>query len=185
MLFHRHRGDGAPEPPPSPYDDDRDHSLVVLLTFGIFFSFVVLYLVAGLVWASAIAAFAVALSVCYLRARRRAALARLAAAAGVGGRARLARSSSGGLDNLHLRPAALLLPAFAYKRGAGEAAGSPGWAQCVICIGLVQAGEMVRRLPACKHLFHAECIDTWLRSHSTCPICRAVVVDGRSSQPPV
>ncbi|XP_020170256.1 uncharacterized protein [Aegilops tauschii subsp. strangulata] len=177
------RQHGAPEA--SPYDDDRDHSLVVLLTFAIFFSFVVLYLIAGVLWASVITAFAVAVSFCYLSARRRAALRRGEV---VAVSVRLARSN-GGLR--HPDPAVSRLPTFPYKReggGGGDtvAAGS-GWAQCVICLGLVQVGEMVRQLPACKHMFHVDCVDVWLRSHSTCPICRAVVVEltvGQSSEPP-
>ena len=32
--------------------------------------------------------------------------------------------------------------------------------------------EMLRRLPACKHEFHESCIDEWLASHTTCPMCR-------------
>jgi hypothetical protein len=76
------------------------------------------------------------------------------------------------------------LPTFAYElsliRGAGaegggdlesgtEAAGSE---PCSVCLEDVQAGEMVRQLPACKHLFHVGCIDMWLHSHRTCPVCR-------------
>jgi E3 ubiquitin-protein ligase ATL41 len=170
-LSYQH---GAPEA--SPYNDG-DHSLVVLLTFAIFFSFVVLYLTAGIVWALAFTAFAVALSFCYLGARRRTALRRATAIVGV----RLpGRSNGSGSD--HFDPdVSRLLPAFAYKRegsgGGGDVGAGSGWAQCVICLGLVHVGELVRRLPACKHLFHVDCIDMWLHSHSTCPICRAVVAE--------
>lgn len=87
-----------------------------------------------------------------------------------------------------LSPSAVAaLPSFVYRRGlagsgrgAGEGSGSGsgsgrGWAQCTVCLSLVQEGEVVRRLPACMHLFHVSCIDMWLRSHSTCPLCRATV----------
>ncbi|XP_020400065.1 RING-H2 finger protein ATL80 [Zea mays] len=43
---------------------------------------------------------------------------------------------------------------------------------CAVCLEDVRAGEIVRQLPACRHLFHVECIDVWLRSHRTCPLCR-------------
>ena len=33
------------------------------------------------------------------------------------------------------------------------------------------------RLP-CEHIFHERCICAWMRSHSTCPICRADLVTG-------
>ncbi|KAM0866939.1 hypothetical protein ACQ4PT_039404 [Festuca glaucescens] len=48
-------------------------------------------------------------------------------------------------------------------------------ADCAVCLGQVEAGETVRRLPKCAHLFHAECVDAWLRAHCTCPMCRAAV----------
>ncbi|XP_040377257.1 E3 ubiquitin-protein ligase EL5-like [Oryza brachyantha] len=69
-----------------------------------------------------------------------------------------------------LAPSALAaIPKFAYRRGAN---GGGGWEQCAICLGLVGDGEAVRRLPECKHLFHVECVDVWLYSHATCPLCR-------------
>ncbi|CAI9768511.1 unnamed protein product [Fraxinus pennsylvanica] len=48
--------------------------------------------------------------------------------------------------------------------------------QCVICLSLFENEEVGRRLPKCDHAFHVECIDMWLHSHTTCPICRAPVV---------
>lgn len=41
---------------------------------------------------------------------------------------------------------------------------------CVICLSDFSAGEAIRTL-SCKHVFHKECIDNWLGSHTTCPLC--------------
>lgn len=48
--------------------------------------------------------------------------------------------------------------------------------ECVICLSLFEENEIGRSLPKCKHVFHVECIDMWLSSHSNCPICRDPVV---------
>jgi hypothetical protein len=66
------------------------------------------------------------------------------------------------------------LPEFAYAPSARHSGGGDG-ALCSVCLGAVQAGEKVRKLPLCKHLYHVECIDMWLASHHTCPLCRADV----------
>jgi hypothetical protein len=42
---------------------------------------------------------------------------------------------------------------------------------CRVCIGDFENGESCRRLP-CGHVFHAQCIDEWLRRCTDCPICR-------------
>lgn len=76
------------------------------------------------------------------------------------------------------------LPTFAYEapreaEGGGdgdgdEDSGEPhvSSALCAVCLEDVQAGELVRQLPACRHLFHADCIDAWVHAHRTCPLCR-------------
>ncbi|PKA63159.1 E3 ubiquitin-protein ligase ATL59 [Apostasia shenzhenica] len=47
--------------------------------------------------------------------------------------------------------------------------------ECSVCLSAFRKGEKVRQLPACKHSFHAPCIDMWLRSQTSCPCCRAPV----------
>lgn len=44
-----------------------------------------------------------------------------------------------------------------------------------MCLSAVEEREVVRLLPNCGHVFHVGCIDVWLRSHCTCPVCRAGV----------
>ena len=43
---------------------------------------------------------------------------------------------------------------------------------CVVCLYEVMDGERFRKLPKCNHCFHVDCIDLWLQSNSTCPLCR-------------
>ncbi|CAL5322465.1 unnamed protein product [Camellia sinensis] len=43
---------------------------------------------------------------------------------------------------------------------------------CAVCLGEYEEGEELRTLPECMHSFHVPCIDMWLYSHSTCPVCR-------------
>lgn len=47
--------------------------------------------------------------------------------------------------------------------------------ECPVCLSVFADGEEVKQLSACKHSFHAPCIDMWLKSHSNCPVCRASV----------
>lgn len=63
-------------------------------------------------------------------------------------------------------------------------AGDPP-ADCAVCIAEVAPGEAARVLPRCGHAFHVECVDMWLRSHSTCPLCRCAVEeeDGKAVPP--
>ncbi|TVU08692.1 hypothetical protein EJB05_42103, partial [Eragrostis curvula] len=66
------------------------------------------------------------------------------------------------------------LPTFAYRPpddgdgGIGKSRGSA--VLCAVRLEDVQTGEIVRQLPACNHLFHADCGSAWLRAHRTCAL---------------
>lgn len=47
---------------------------------------------------------------------------------------------------------------------------------CLVCLSEFQENEVLRLLPKCNHAFHIPCIDTWLRSHTNCPLCRAGIL---------
>ncbi|XBI39201.1 E3 ubiquitin-protein ligase RING1-like [Triticum dicoccoides] len=64
------------------------------------------------------------------------------------------------------------LPVYKYEKlscGGGEGH------ECAVCLAEVRPKEVVKQLPACTHLFHDRCIDEWLWSHRTCPVCRSPV----------
>merc|ERR1719483_600252 len=44
--------------------------------------------------------------------------------------------------------------------------------QCSICLTDYQEGDSQRGLP-CTHAFHTACVDQWLATNPTCPVCRA------------
>uniref|UniRef100_A0A7N2MVI3 RING-type domain-containing protein n=1 Tax=Quercus lobata TaxID=97700 RepID=A0A7N2MVI3_QUELO len=43
---------------------------------------------------------------------------------------------------------------------------------CSICLADYKDTDVLRFLPYCGHLFHVECVDSWLLLHATCPVCR-------------
>ncbi|CAL9173881.1 unnamed protein product [Musa hybrid cultivar] len=61
-----------------------------------------------------------------------------------------------------------------FKAGDGLLDGA---SDCSVCLGEFRDGELVRLLPKCGHAFHISCIDTWLRDHANCPLCRSHIVD--------
>ena len=48
-----------------------------------------------------------------------------------------------------------------------------GKGDCVICMAELKIGEGLKKWPKCNHYFHDYCIDTWLQTRDTCPLCRA------------
>jgi hypothetical protein len=44
--------------------------------------------------------------------------------------------------------------------------------ECAICLLEFENDSLLRLLTVCYHVFHQECIDLWLESHKTCPVCR-------------
>ncbi|KAK4415736.1 RING-H2 finger protein ATL1 [Sesamum alatum] len=64
---------------------------------------------------------------------------------------------------------------FKYKKDESVVEDEGYDSQCAVCLSVFEEGELVRQLPKCNHLFHAQCIDMWLYSHMDCPLCRSPV----------
>jgi hypothetical protein len=63
------------------------------------------------------------------------------------------------------------LPVFQYK----EIVGLKEPFDCAVCLCEFSEKDQLRLLPMCSHAFHINCIDTWLLSNSTCPLCRGTL----------
>ncbi|KGN62719.1 RING-H2 finger protein ATL11 [Cucumis sativus] len=66
-------------------------------------------------------------------------------------------------------------PTFVYSNVKDLKIGK-GSLECAICLSEFGDDDTLRLLPKCSHVFHSDCIDAWLVSHSTCPVCRASLV---------
>ncbi|AES65617.1 putative transcription factor C2H2 family [Medicago truncatula] len=51
---------------------------------------------------------------------------------------------------------------------------------CAVCLSKFEQNDLLRLLPLCCHAFHTECIDAWLSSNQTCPLCRSSVFASES-----
>uniref|UniRef100_A0A0A9BE89 RING-type E3 ubiquitin transferase n=1 Tax=Arundo donax TaxID=35708 RepID=A0A0A9BE89_ARUDO len=78
-----------------------------------------------------------------------------------------------GLDERAI--AAIAAVVYDAKKRGGALGGGDGDGSCAVCLAEFRDGETLRLLPRCCHAFHRGCIDTWLRAHINCPLCRAPV----------
>lgn len=74
-------------------------------------------------------------------------------------------SSSAGLDESLIKS----ITVHKYKIGDTFIEGT----DCSVCLSEFEENESLRLLPKCNHAFHVPCIDTWLKSNSSCPLCRS------------
>ncbi|OAY85298.1 E3 ubiquitin-protein ligase ATL31 [Ananas comosus] len=59
-----------------------------------------------------------------------------------------------------------------------------GSLECAVCLSEFEDDETLRLLPTCSHAFHPDCIDAWLASHVTCPVCRCNLVPDPAAAAP-
>ncbi|CAN8313092.1 unnamed protein product [Cochlearia groenlandica] len=64
------------------------------------------------------------------------------------------------------------LPVFLYREIRGS---SKEPFDCAVCLCEFTEEDKLRLLPICSHAFHIVCIDTWLLSSSSCPLCRGTL----------
>ncbi|XP_062220911.1 RING-H2 finger protein ATL1-like [Phragmites australis] len=67
------------------------------------------------------------------------------------------------------------LPTFRYRKAIKNAADSAPTSECAVCLSEFEEEERVRMLPSCLHVFHVDCIDTWLQGNANCPLCRTAI----------
>ncbi|KAG6420268.1 hypothetical protein SASPL_116791 [Salvia splendens] len=63
------------------------------------------------------------------------------------------------------------LPLFTFRSVTGNLTGG----DCAVCLSKFEPHDQLRLLPICCHAFHADCIDAWIVSNQTCPLCRSPV----------
>lgn len=81
--------------------------------------------------------------------------------------------NSGSSDSLHTREdSSNISDAESTMSAQSEETNS----KCVICLEKFKDGQDVRIVP-CRHEFHKDCVDPWLLSNYTCPLCMLNIVE--------
>lgn len=86
-------------------------------------------------------------------------------------------AANSGLDEALIKS----ITVWKYKKEEGLVEGT----DCSVCLSEFEEDESLRLLPKCSHAFHLPCIDTWLKSHSSCPLCRANIVSFNAAPLPL
>ncbi|KAF9599035.1 hypothetical protein IFM89_033380 [Coptis chinensis] len=87
-------------------------------------------------------------------------------------RSRLSGGSCRGVDPMIVKS----LPLFIYN---DENVKEP--LDCAVCLSEFEERESVKMVTCCGQVFHPECIDRWLASHASCPLCRSTDLLGLST----
>lgn len=53
--------------------------------------------------------------------------------------------------------------------------------KCLICLEEFKDGDDLKTLP-CLHIYHQKCIERWLGTDNSCPICKTPIGAGGSRQ---
>ncbi|KAM7271849.1 hypothetical protein ACFE04_031063 [Oxalis oulophora] len=69
-----------------------------------------------------------------------------------------------GLDKASISALPVTLHSEQKDKGEGE---------CCICLGVFEDSDRVKVLPRCLHCYHGDCVDKWLMTQSSCPLCRS------------
>ncbi|XP_047337467.1 probable E3 ubiquitin-protein ligase RHA4A [Impatiens glandulifera] len=90
------------------------------------------------------------------------------------------------LDNL--QPSSLQLPVSNLKSAKLETVSfdqvlTTTDSMCCVCLGEFEMEEVLHQIPACRHVFHGDCIRLWLLSNTTCPLCRCFIAPRRCRTP--
>nr|ABR17075.1 unknown [Picea sitchensis] len=100
-------------------------------------------------------------------------------ARGANAQARRQDDGTHGLDRAVIES----FPVFSYDLVKGLKAQTKETLECAVCLNEFEDDEQLRLLPKCSHAFHPECIDMWLFSHTTCPVCRTSLVPTDDANP--
>ncbi|KAL5549658.1 hypothetical protein UlMin_004889 [Ulmus minor] len=79
------------------------------------------------------------------------------------------QATAGGLDEKVIKS----IKVYKYNKRDGFVEGS----DCSVCLGEFEENQSLRLLPKCNHAFHLPCIDVWLKSNSSCPLCRSNIAE--------